>query len=333
MKPVSVAQVVTFLTAVFFCVIVNADTSATQAWLMKMQSANKQQNYIGTFIYRHDAHLETMRIVHRVRSGKVLERIVSLNGPAREVVRDNRIERIYLPDKNIIQINSRTKNENEFPALLTRSMENFQNHYHVMLGGESRIADRMVQMVIIKSRDEYRYGYRLWADKKTGLLLKADLVNMKGQSLEQYMFTNIRIGIAIPATMLRPRMSTRGVKIKQQNAHKIAPVTDMIWSVRNLPKGFRLSAKMLGICPAHKTPVHHLVYTDGLAAVSIFIEKAGKNRKVIKGLNQMGAIHAYGKMLNGYQITVVGQVPAGTVRQFGKSIFSSQIARLPVSVR
>lgn len=333
MKPVSVAPAFTFLAAVFSCVIANADTSATQAWLMKMQYANKQQNYIGTFIYRHGTQMETMRIVHRARAGKVLERIVSLNGSAREVIRDHRVERVYMPDKNMIQTSPRTKNENEFPALLTRSMENFQKHYHVMLGGESRIADRTVQMVVIKSRDEYRYGYRLWADKKTGLLLKADLVNMKGQSLEQYMFTSIKIGVAIPANMLRPRMSTRGAKIKQHGAHKQAPKASLNWSVKNLPKGFRLSTKMLSICPTHNTPVHHLVYTDGLAAISVFIEKAGKNRKVIKGLNRMGAIHAYGKMLNGYQITVVGQVPADTVRQFGKSIFSSQIAKSPVSSR
>lgn len=333
MKPVSVAQAFTFLVAVFSCVIVNADSSATQAWLMKMQYAHKQKNYIGTFIYRHGTQLETMRIVHRVRSGKVLERIISLNGSAREVIRDHRVERVYMPDKNIIQISPRTKNENEFPALLTRSMKNFQKHYHVMLGGESRIADRMVQMVIIKPRDEYRYGYRLWADKKTGLLLKADLVNMKGQSLEQYMFTNIRIGVAIPASMLRPRMSAKGAKIKQHDAHQQVPKANLNWSVKSLPEGFRLSSRMLSICPTHNTPVQHLVYTDGLAAISVFIEKAGKNRKVIKGLNRMGAIHAYGKMLNGYQITVVGQVPADTVRQFGKTIYAIQLAKSPVSSR
>jgi len=67
--------------------------------------------------------------------------------------------------------------------------------------------------------------------------------------------------------------------------------------------------------------VEHLVYSDGLAAVSVFIEKTDRPAGVgSKGPSRMGAIHAYSKVMDGEQVTVVGEVPESTVAMIGESV-------------
>ena len=314
-----------YLLAVAALLLISSNVRADDAysWLRKIQNAAWQQNYVGTFIYRHGQQMEVMRIAHRVRKGQMHERIVSLNGSAREVIRDNRFEHTYLPDKKLIIISSRDKHDSEFPVLLPHSLKDLSKYYQVMLAAQGRIADRRVQMVAIKPKDKYRYGYRLWADQKTGLLLKADLVTMQGKILEQYMFTNIRIGGPIPMGLLRPGIPRKGMRIEQQTGKLPTQTLQQSWKVARLPKGFRLLNTMNIFCKMHDAPVQHQVYTDGLAAVSVFIEKINKHsrrQQTIMGLNSMGAIHAYGRVIKGHQVTVVGHVPADTVRKIAQTI-------------
>lgn len=297
-------------------------TEAAYDWLVKMNQATRELTYDGTFVYQHDDSLEAMRIVHRVEDGVVQERLVSLNGAAREVIRDDRQVTCYLPDRRSVFVEHRLAREKKFPIILPERVNDLKNNYIMELGKVGRVTGRKAQLVLINPRDAYRYGYHLWADVETGLLLKANLVNHKGKTLEQFMFTQLNIGHAIDPRDLEPAVAGEGMAwywgdtVESSDSE---PPPE--WLVEALPRGFVLSNRIMRKNPTRNGKVEHLVYSDGLAAVSVFIEEAGQDTKsAMIGSSRMGAIHAYGNIVNGRQIVVVGEVPAATVALIGKSV-------------
>lgn len=292
-------------------------------WLMKMNMAVESKNYDGIFVYRYGDQLEAMRIVHRVNNGAHRERLISLNGEAREIIRNDRDVICYTPSKKSVVVEHRKTRQKNFPALLPHRLDRLLLYYDLNLGGSDRVAKREAQLVYIKPKDAYRYGYHLWADKKTGLLLRANLVNEKGQVVEQFMFTNINIGKKIPVADLKSSYSAKKWVWHREKEKETGgdEVKEMRWKAARLPKGFSLSRRILRNMPMGNMPVEHLVYSDGLAAISVFIEPRGKkNKRRMKGATGMGAVHAFGTVVNDHQITVVGEVPAATVALVGNSI-------------
>jgi len=290
-------------------------------WLMKMNAAVQNKNYTGTFVYRHGDQMEAMRIVHRSNKGIHRERLISLNGEAREVIRNDRDVICYLPTKKSVVVEHRKSREKSFPALLPHSLDRISSYYSLGLGKGDRVANHATQMVYIKPKDAYRYGYQLWADKKTGLLLRANLVNEKGKVVEQFMFTDISIGKKVRSADLKSRYTGKKWvwhREKEMNADSNKAAR---WKASRLPKGFSLSRRIMRNKPMRNMPVEHLVYSDGLAAISVFIEPQDKKgKRKIKGTTGMGAVHAFGTVINNHQITVVGEVPAATVALIGNSI-------------
>lgn len=290
-------------------------------WLMKINYAVRMLDYEGTFVYQHDSQLEAMRIVHKMENKSAKERLVSLNGAAREVIRDANEVRCYWPDKNSVVVEYRKANDKNFPAILPERLQDLDENYTMHLAQTERIAGRMTQRVIVKPKDIYRYGYHLWSDTQTGLLLKANLVDNQGKVLEQFMFTQVNIGGNIPASALAPESSGEGLTWYREEGAAKNSDSKQSWNATRLPKGFKLSMHMTRKAPTHKKPVEHLVYTDGLAVVSVFVEKQEKDAGLtMLGLSSMGAVHAHGIRVQDYQITTVGEVPAETVSLIGSSV-------------
>lgn len=292
------------------------------AWLMRMTDAAEKLNYDGHFVYRYDNQLESMRIIHKVDKRSVLERLISLNGAPREIIRDNKKVRCYLPDENSVVVGHRRTKVKSFPSVLPKKLSVLDQNYSIELGGKERVAGRLAQEVVIKPKDNFRYGYRLWADTKTGLLLRADLFNTRGKPLEQFMFTHVEVGGKIARADLDPGMST-----KEMIWHRVRSMEDkgkasVSWGLHGAPRGFSLSAESDRMMPEGKKTMNHLVYSDGLAAVSVFVEKVHKNdeKKETQGVSKMGAVHAFRKRINGHQITVVGEVPAKTVEAIARAV-------------
>jgi sigma-E factor negative regulatory protein RseB len=92
---------------------------------------------------------------------------------------------------------------------------------------------------------------------------------------------------------------------------------DSRWAFDALPDGFRLSVHETRT-GSNNSVIEHFVFTDGLATMSVYIEKAMTDKQ-FEGESQMGAIHAFGTQMEGYQITAVGEVPAQTVKKFALS--------------
>lgn len=291
------------------------------AWLMKMERAARSLDYEGVFVYQQGNVLESMRIVHSVNDGVVRERLVSLTGATREIVRNEREVQCYLPDENSVFIEHRTAESKTFPAILPERLSDLEKSYALQLGPGARVAGRDAQTILIKPKDSYRYGYRLWADKATGLLLKASLLDERGKTIEQFMFTAIRPGVAIPPAELQPQQAFKGRPGEVQD-QAVETNQDPAWKVEELPPGFKLSAFLTRRLAKQDRSIEHLIFSDGLAAVSVFVEKTqeGAGSPASRATRQMGAVHAYGKVVEDYQITVVGEVPAVTVNMIGRSV-------------
>ena len=309
---------------VSICLVFSATASAADEaydWLMKINKATRMLDYEGTFVYQHESQLEAMRILHKVENGTARERLVSLNGAPREIIRDKREVICYWPDKNSVTVEYRKANSKAFPAILPERIQDLAEYYALRLGNTERITGRPAQLVIVKPIDRYRYGYRLWADKETGVLLKADLLDTQGKILEQFMFTHINIGTKIPASDLQPSVAGQGMTWHREEGDPKATAGKPAWVVSRLPKGFRLSAHVTRQALMRKRPVEHLVYTDGLAAVSVFVEKRGEEAKnFMLGPSRMGAVNAFGARVQDYQVTTVGEAPAETIALIGGSV-------------
>jgi sigma-E factor negative regulatory protein RseB len=293
---------------------------AARDWLMRIGRAATTLNYEGTFIYQHDGQVEALRIVHKADDGKVREHIISLTGAAREIVRTDNEVQCFLPDDRVVLVEPRSADNSGFPSILPERLPDLAGNYTISSGRTDRITGRAAQQIFIEPKDEYRYGYQLWSDQDTGLLLRADLLDTRGQLMERFMFTHIRIGAPITAGSLRPENPGEGfVWHRNPNPAVSAPTT--FWTATRLPDGFRLSAQMMRPGAPPKKPVEHLVFTDGLATVSVFIEQQDDNGgSAATGTNQMGAVHAFGTRVDEYQVTAVGEVPAATVSMIGGSL-------------
>lgn len=290
-------------------------------WLLRIHRAPQRLDYEGTFVYRQGGHLETMRIVHRVDQGHVKERLVALTGPAREVIRTDQEVRCYLPDLKSVFIEQRRLDRKAFLSIVPERVPEVEQNYAMELGAAARIAGRPARQVVIRARDEYRYGYRLWADQETGLLLKADLTGDRGKVLEQFMFTQIRLGGPIPDEALEPRTPMSGL-IRYDDRDVAGEGPSRSWRAANPPKGFRLTSVVVRRLPKADRVVQQLVYSDSLAAVSVFIEELSGDvaREMVEGPMRMGALYAFGRFLDGHHVTVVGEVPEKTIAAIGNSL-------------
>ncbi len=294
---------------------------SAQNLLHAMSEAAHTLNYEGTFIYEHGGQIDTMRIFHRMENGKARERLVSLNGAAREVIRDHREVECYLPDEKSVLIEHRSLSMRSFPAVIPHSLDQLRQYYAIERAGGGRVAGHDVRAVLISPKDSYRYGYQLWADRSTNLLLKSTLFDHNNRVIERFMFTNVKIGGPIPDRALRPEKPGKGTVWYREASGVEEPISGRLgWQARQLPPGFALSLRMVRT-RRHGPRIQHYVYSDGLAVVSVFVQKIGPQPTAerIHGLMHVGAVHVFGRVIGDHQITVVGEVPAKTVDMIGTS--------------
>ncbi len=287
--------------------------AAARQWLEKMSTAVRTLNYEGTFVYLHDGNMISMRIIHGAGPRGEQERLIVLNGVGREMMRDPKVI-TSIQYQHSAEVAAKSRPRKPFPAGLLSNNAALDKYYHFSLGGEGRVADRLTRVVLVSPRDAYRYGYRLWIDEASGLLLRYELINAQGAPLEQLMFITLDLHPAPPAGLPDP---DEGAETQSAAARaEAAPVPDKIWRITRMPEGYTQTNRAL---TAHAAPMEHIVLSDGLAAVSVFIEKLN-GTPGFKGSRQVGAVRAYGSVLREHQITVVGGVPEQTVRMIAESI-------------
>ena len=294
-------------------------SNPAMARIERMVTAARTLNYDATFVYTHGGKMDEMRIIHRYGADGERERLITLSGAAREVLRDETQVTCIIPDSESVVVGkSRPQSLYGSPVL---TAEGYAEHYDVLLGGVTRVAGRAAEEIRIRPRDEFRYGYRLWVDRKLGLLLRSELVDATDSVLESIVYTSIRIPEVIPDALLEPEISGNGFSWYTTSTSSASePGTASRWQPRWLPSGFRIRDRESTPLPAGRMPLEHLVYGDGLASVSIYIEQLERSAAPMQGISTMGAMNAYGRIVDGLQVTVVGEVPSVTVRGIGDSV-------------
>jgi len=301
------------------------DSAAAREWLERMTTAMSQMSYQGTFVYVRDGVVETMRITHVTDETGMRERMYSLSGPHREVIRDQKGVRCILEDSASV-VEDQVVASSYFPELPLSIIDGDSSGYRLETGGAARIAGHTAIRVSISPKDGFRYGYNFWLEEQTGLLLKWVLLDTRHRPLAKLVFTDFAIGSTINLSELESGSRAEDFVEMKTSSPKETVVTQSSprWQPSKLPPGFNLASY------SHKTGAggvyEHMVYSDGLAAVSVYVEQNGKETSVKPGISQLGTNNAFTKTEGDLQITVIGEVPAITVRSIAKQIARSVAA-------
>jgi sigma-E factor negative regulatory protein RseB len=288
-----------------------ADTPAH--WLERMNQALTTRNYDGTFSHWHGGRVEMLRIIHRVQDGTVSERLASLDGSGREYVRNGDSLSCYLPDKRTVLV-GRPPEESlvGFPAVDAETASS----YDIREVARTRLNRRDTHVIAVSPKDEYRYGYRLWIDDSTAMPLKTQLCDARGHVIEQIVFASLTLAAHIPDAAFKPEVSTRGFRWLRTDSTPTTPPSALAWTAMRLPPGFKMTGRTAQTLPGSTGPVDHLVFTDGVASVSVFVEPqaAPADQPTRPEEATVGSSSAFSTVVDGHKITAIGEVPPDTVR-------------------
>jgi sigma-E factor negative regulatory protein RseB len=290
------------------------------AWLARAAVAAKDLNYVGTIVYQRGPRVEISRLVHLNDRGNELEKLVNVDGPAREVIRSQGEVRYYYPDAKLIRVEPRAF-RNAFPSLSIQEQKALTDYYDVRKAEVARVAGLDAQAWEFEPKDGLRFGHKFWVDAATGLLLKARIINDRGEIVEQFAFNDLAIGAKVDREMVRPTWNAAPPDWHVlQSALGDIDSRDTGWVVGRLPPGFSKIVEGYRTLRDRREPVVHLVYTDGLVAVSVFIEKVEATRPRPVGHSHQGSINVFVRPVDDRVVTALGEVPSATVRQIANSV-------------
>ncbi len=287
------AQIAAMFVAVAVAPVDQARGQDAATWLGKAAKAARELTYVGTIVYQHGPRVETSRLTHLYENGAEYEKLVNLDGPAREVIRSQGEVRCYYPDAKIVRVE---------PDV-------------------ARVAGLDAQAIVFEPRDGLRYGHKFWVHRDSGLLLKARLINEKGEVVEQFAFTDIAIGVRVERDQVKPSWAGTPPDWQLREGTAGDAVTqDTGWTVTRPPPGFVKITEGFRTLRGKRDPVAHLVFSDGLVAVSVFVESIPSVPGQALGTMRQGGLNVYSMKTDDHFVTVLGEAPAATVRQIALSV-------------
>ena len=293
-------------------------------WLDRISRSARELPYSGVFVQQTAEGASTSRITHVVdRHGVEMEKLELLDGPLTEIIRRDDEMTCYKPDSRTISIDRRATGR-FFPSLISGNTKSIANNYRVKLGNVERIAGLDCQWVILEPKDAMRYMQKLCAEIGTGLLLRAKLFNDRKQMVEQFMFTQLDVSRNISPQSLKSRYE-QSQGWQRQIAVKSIKDTDTGWKAVNLPAGFRKIMEMTRNLAGRPDPVAHLVYSDGVLSVSVFVESAQIAPNSFTSVVAEDGPTSFAMRASGdHQITVMGEVPPATVQSIADGMARRQ---------
>ena len=302
------------------CAALLAGAAATLAddlptdWLARTDRALATRNYEGVFVHEHAGETETLRVIHRVGSDGVSERLLSMDGSGREFIRKGSQLTCYLPDQRTVLV-ERASEARLLLGGLPRIDATSAGLYHITELQKMRVSGRDARVIAVTPMDQMRYGYRVWIDEATAMPLKTQLRNGAGQVLEQIVFTDLRLPAHIAERDLEPAVDARNYRwVQHLDDAADSRGLPVAWEASALPPGFRMTVSARQVL--HSGPVEHLVFSDGLASVSVFVEvrPARPEDTQLSQSATVGSSSAFSTVIDGHKITAVGEVPPATVR-------------------
>lgn len=287
-------------------------------WLGRVADAARSLTYTGTFIYQSGSRTETSRLTHLVEAGNEIERLQVLDGSPREVLRFNDEVRCFLPESRLLIVERRGSRRQAFPALLPASLAGLAEYYAIRKGAVGRVAGYDSQSIVIEPKDNLRYGHQFWVDTRSGLLLKAGLIDERGDALETFAFTDLRIGGPVDRKALEQGPDIAGSDWKVVNVRSTQG-DDGQWVFRNPLPGFRKVLAMRRQVRPDVPEMTHILFSDGLAAVSVFIEPLAEG-KPETGLFAMGTINIFKRVIGSHMLVVMGDIPPQSLKMLAGGV-------------
>ena len=305
-----------------------ADASdSPRDWLERMDHAVEYLNYEGMLVHMHAGRVDIYQIYHRVEDGVVTERLVALDGAGREIIRNQDEVTCIFPDlRSVVVEKRRDRDSGQSPlrASLPAYSQWGQRYYQFSMVRSEQVAGRAARLIAIRPKDNYRYGYRLWLDEATAMPLKSQLRSEEtGNYVEEILLANISLPERVSADRVRSSLVTDNFSwLRAKNPVRSAPEAsaEVHWRAMELPPGFILVAAKLELLTDAALPRHHIVYTDGLATVSVFVDVTVAASEQAEGVSKIGAANAYSTIHDGRLVTAVGQVPLRTVQMMSLSV-------------
>lgn len=294
-----------------------AQESTPNDWLDKMAHAVQTASYEGTVIRIQNDNIEALKVVHTVTDGVVREKVIVQEGNGLEIIRNGNEVQCILPDRKSVLVEEWNDQSALFSSLPSGAIR-FGTEYDVSIVREQRVAGRKTVELAIRPHDEYRFGHRIWLDIETGFPLQTKLVAQDGAAIEQVKFADIVLGEDIHASAFDPSISTENFRWFTQPKRKITHVVDSPWQSDDLPSGFRVVSTHEENLSGRDTAVTHILFSDGLANVSVFIEPASDRK--IATQSKVGSSSSYSTETEGFRVTAVGEVPAATVQRIATSM-------------
>lgn len=313
----------------------DGDASWAVKWLENAASAAHRLDYSGTFVYRYDDRVETSRYAHIADGQGEHVRLESLDGERREIIRNN--NQVYCNiDGHRVRLEQRQQGR-EFPALLPEQLSLLGESYLIKPAGEARVAGYPVRIFLLQPKDNLRYAHRFYTDVASGLLLKSEVIDERGGIVEQYAFTDLVVGGGMDRSWISvdaaeqsspKRHPVRSHEPQKEElphmanhvpaGSKVVPVASG-WRVDALPRGFKKITEVRRHM-GKDGQVIQMVFSDGLANISLFIEKSDHDEDDQSGLFSQGIIQVYTKPVDDFLVTVVGEVPPQAVMQIADSV-------------
>ena len=294
-----------------------ADRGEPNDWLNRMAAAVQQTSYEGTVIRIRDGKAEALKVVHTVTDGVIRERVVAQEGDGLEIIRNGNEVHCILPDRKSVLVEEWDDQSTLFSTLPSSEVR-FGSEYDVAIVREERVAGRRAILVAIRPHDEYRYGHRIWLDLETAFPLQTQLIGVDGGAIEQVKFADISLNGPIDMALLEPSVDTESFRWFNQPSRHVRQSVQTNWYATRLPQGFRAVATHGEKLPGSDVITTHIVYSDGLANVSVFV--AGDDGSDAAGAQSVGGSNSFSTVINGHSITAVGEVPAVTVEQIATTM-------------
>ncbi len=301
-----------------------ATNDAMWQTLQKAAVAAHALSYQGIFVYQTGQQSKSVQITHFFNGAGEFARNVVLDGTPREVFSQGHDVVIFNPKNEKIVIEKR-RGQNMFPAILPTNLDSVKASYSLRAGESERVAGRQTQIFFLDPKDNLRYSYKFWIDTEYGLLLKSVMFNSRNEMMDSIGFSQIGLLSSVDLDWFQPKIDSKKNYVMEDEAvtivdHSVAKA----WIIKELPTGYHKVDQMIRMVQGKSVAVTHVIFSDGLSSVSLFIEPLAKPlAKSIKsksGHGIVGNTSFYSSLHEGYQITAVGEVPEATVAQIANAV-------------
>lgn len=294
-----------------------AEADGPGDWLQRMAHAVQTTNYDGTVIRLQNGSAEALKVVHTVSDGVVREKVIVQEGSGMEIIRNGNEVHCILPDRKSVLVEE-WDNQSTLFSTLPSSDIRFGSEYDVSIVRQERVAGRQAMMLAIRPHDGFRYGHRLWLDQETGFPLQTKLIDSNGTAIEQVKFADIRLGHEIRADQLEPSIDIENFRWFSQSKTVSKVEAESGWTSDSLPPGFRITQAHTERTEGEAQHMIHMMISDGLANVSVFIEPAGQDGNPRTA--RAGAANSFSVTHGDFRVTAVGEVPPVTAEHIARSM-------------